>query len=311
MPSLKDIVRAAHGMAETADLPDEAPGKNLPDYVLPRHYAWMDLPESKRQWSAEALQYAADVMSGKFKHKREARFSPSGIGSNCQREILFSYAGAPKKAFPLLNQEKMDSGTFEHLRWQMEGLSAGYMASGEVWVFNEGMMMGGSADARLADGSLFELKNTSGHLFNAAYELKKPAKDRRKLTTSDYFEGMHRKHLMQMEAYWECDRLTAAAAGTDRIFSDYGSLVYQDTGTRASLEFRIKSNPERLAELHAYVEGLHDWVFIDQLPDMLDGCRKATHGVDGAEMLSEKELTVYRRCPYRDHCPSASTVTVR
>lgn len=308
MPSLKDVVRQAHGIVESAKLADDDPNKVLPEYVLPRHLAWMRLPESKRHWTPEALAYAAQVMSGEFQHERKARFSPSGLGSACQREVLFSFGGAPKQPFPLSNQEKMDSGAFDHLRWQMEGMSAGYMKLGEVWVFNEGMRMGGSADGLLDDGSLFELKNTGGHLFDCAKELLKPKANRRQLGPMNYFLGMHHKHKLQMEAYWECDRLSAVEEGRERIFTDYGSLVYQDTGTKGIIEFRIKSNPHRLTELHTLLESLHGWVDIDQLPDMLEGCLKSI-GVGAAPDV--KELTVFQRCAYREYCPTATAVTAR
>lgn len=303
-------------MAETADLPDEHELKVLPDYVLPRHYAWMGRPEKERRWTQEALQYAGEVMAGTYIHERQSRFSPSGIGSACSRETLFSFGGWPKQPFPLLNQEKMDSGVLDHLRWQMEGLSAGYMTHGETWVFFEGLRMGGSADARLDDGSLFELKNTGDHLYKAALELQRPPSQRRRPQDLrgiplEYFTGMHLKHLLQIEAYLELDRLAAAENGTDRMFTDYASLVYQATTSKECTEFRIKSSPVRVALLHTYIGELLEYVDSNTLPEMLDGCDRHVFGAAVGKAATEKEITVFKRCPYRDTCPQAATVTVR
>lgn len=320
--SLKDVLRQAHGMVDTAELPDSHPDKVLADYVKPRHDAWMARPEHERVRTPEALEFASKSLAGDFQHERSGRFSPSSLGSGCEREILFSYAGAPQLPFPKSNLEKMDAGTFDHLRWQTEGLSAGYMTAGEVWVFFHGMRMGGSADARLADGSLFELKNTGGHLYEAISRGQSfldnavaIARETGRGSAANYAAGMHHKHKLQMEAYWELDRLSAAEEGRERVFTDFGSLVYQDTYTKEIHEVRLHSQEARRTELHHIVGSLNEWVDVDDLPDMLEECWRASGGPgrapgEPAPVASAKDLAVHARCAYRQHCPQASTVSV-
>lgn len=297
--SLKDVIREAHGLVDTKDLPVDHPSKKLPEYVLPHHRAWMNTPERDRGWTTEAVEYAYEVFKGGFKHPREARFSPSSLGDDCERALLFSYWGAPKEPFPTDNAEKMAAGEFHHLRWQMEGLSAGYMDRGEVWLHSEELRCGGSADARLADGSLFELKSTADHLWKALKFQSGSA--------LNYVMNMHRKHLFQIDTYLLVDEVGAAERGEERLFNDYASLVYMNAGSPGDLlEFRLHRSPEREKEVHRVLESLTDWVNLNQLPDLLEGCRKAIDGTQGDETLSVQEARVYNGCAYREHCPTAS-----
>lgn len=305
--SLKDVVRRAHGMAATKALPDTAEEKVFPAYVIPRHDAWMERPESERAWSPAAVEFAHLVFQGHFKHERPGRISPSALGDDCERLLLLGFGGHPQLPFPKANAEKMAVGEFHHLRWQMEGITAGYMQppvgqdwAGELWVHSESLRCGGSADSRLDDGSLFELKSTASHLFKALREQRGSA--------LNYVMGMHAKHKIQMEAYWLVDEVGAAERGQPRLLTDWGSLVYQNADDPAQLlEFRLHSSPSRRKEVHRRLEGLHDWIDLNDLPDMLEGCRKA---VTPGENPTDKELTVYNRCSQRESCPMATSVVV-
>ena len=287
MPALKDVVRKAHGMAPTlAQGPDEV----LPDYYAPRHLEW--LRRMDRSYSPEAIEHARKVFAGEYAHERSGRLSPSSLGTDCEREILFSFGGAPKLPSTPTAEDLMDSGSFEHLRWQMEGLSAGFLVDVEGWVHSEELRCGGSMDGIGDDGSLFELKNTAPHLFSAIVTGRGTAKN--------YARWMVAKHKMQMEFYWLIDSLQP-----NPRLAPVGSLVYQDRASKDVFEIRIRQNASRQKEAHRILESLHDWLDINELPDMLDGCWKA---VTPSESPTEKEMTKYRRCAYREHCPLATTV---
>ena len=305
--SLRDALRKAQGIVATADLPVTDENKEHPPYVLPRHYEWMKRPEERRLWTPEAIEFSTLVHRGHFKHRRDRRISPSSLGDDCERLVLLGFGDHPKLPFPIANAEKMTVGEFHHLRWQREGISAGYMTpapgddwAGELWLHSEALRCGGSADARLDDASLFELKSTGSHLYKGIVTGRGSA--------SNYAAGMHRKHKLQMEAYWLVDEIGAAERGEPRKLSDWGSLVYQDSGDPSNIhEFRIHSSPSRRAEVNRILEGLHDWIDLDQLPDMLDGCAKSVT-LDPSDMPTEKEMTVFNRCPQRESCPKATAV---
>jgi hypothetical protein len=292
MPSLRDVVAKAHGMAPALAAGDD---EVLPDFYAPRHRRWLELPESKRGWSPEAIEHARKVFAGEYVHERGGRISPSAMGSACSREMLFSFASAPKLPGSVQNEDKAESGNFEHLRWQMEGLSLPFLKSAEGWSWNEGLRSGGSMDGLGIDDSLFELKNTAPHLFAAI--------STGRGTAVNFAKGMVRKHKLQMATYWILDDLRP----TPRL-SNVGSLVYQDTGSKDVYEIRIRRNAKREEEVHRLFEQLHDWIDLDQLPDMLDGCWKT---ITTGESPTGPERDVYRRCAYREYCPTAQTVTVK
>jgi hypothetical protein len=133
--------------------------------VTQPHSRWLELPEEEQIYSPEAIQFAIDVWGHKFKHERHGRFSPSAIGE-CPRRVLLGYAGAgPQRPPDIDNQEMMDHGSWTHLKWQMEGITQGYMLAGEVWVHSDELRCGGSMDAKLHDGSNFELKSTGWSIY--------------------------------------------------------------------------------------------------------------------------------------------------
>lgn len=307
MPSLRYVVR---NMRELAAVPSTDPdAADLEPFYSPRHYAWLGLPERKRQWSVGALELARAVLANEFTHERSMRVSPSSLGTDCEREILFSYGGAPQQPRPAKIEDVMGSGSFEHLRWQMEGLSAGYLVDAEVWMHSAALRCGGSLDGIGSDSSLFEFKNTASHLYEAiskgpehlARALKREAEGTG--SAAAYAAHMVRKHKMQMETYWLLDSMQE----TPRL-STKGSLVYQDRASKDVFEIRVQTHPGRRIEVHRILEGLHDWIDLNQLPDMLVGCEKAMGYGDSAP--SAKERTVYGRCAYREHCPTAQTVTM-
>lgn len=306
MTSIKDIVQGIHGVAPEkvqAGWLSEPPAE---PYYTTRHIRWLEL--GKREWSPAALAHAEAVLSGGLKMPRERRVSPSSIGGDCERELLFSFGGAPKLPSPPKSEDVMESGEFEHLRWQMEGLSLPFLQAAEVYLHHEGLRCGGSIDGLGVDHSLFELKNTAPHLFQAiakGSEYLQRALDREARgegSAAAYAAHMLRKHKLQMEAYFLVDSLQPSP-----ILNGWGSLVYQDRESKDTYEIRLQSNPGRRKQIHRILESTHTWVDLNELPDMLEGCAAAVGLVD--RRPTTKEQTIYDRCGYREWCPTAKAVT--
>lgn len=267
----------------------------LEDYFKPKHYAWLTNPD--KRFSKHALEHAQRVLAGETQRERSQRFSPSSIGTPCERELLFSFGGAPKLPSQPSSEDKMESGTFEHIRWQMEGLSAGWLDLVEVWVHSPEMQCGGSADGRGDDGSLFEFKNTAAHLYQGIKFKSGSAKH--------YAADMTHKHRLQMEAYWLVDEVQAATQGVEPYFRKVGSLVYQDRDSKDVFEIRVKHDPGLRREVEEILNSAVGWVDLNQLPAMLEGCHKV---ITPGQFPSPKEQKVFDRCAYREHCPTARTV---
>jgi hypothetical protein len=301
MPSLKETVKALHGIHTprgTGEL------DLLDPYYKPLHLAWLG---DQRPWSPAAQEHARKVFAGEYTHERRGRISPSAIGNACEREILFSFGGAPEVPAPEESEDVMESGTFEHLRWQMEGLTHPFLISAEGWNHSVELRCGGSMDGVGLDYSLFELKNCAPHLYasisrgwdylmEAAHKAEKTGVG----SAANYAASMVRKHVTQAETYVLLDSLRS-----EPRLSGVVSLVYQDRSSKDVFEMRFTSSAKRQREVHAILASVHEWIDLDELPDMLEGCAKT---VTPGLTPTEKEKTVFKRCGHREHCPTSTTV---
>lgn len=215
--------------------------------VTPPHSQWLELPEDEQVYSERAIEHAVKVLRRQYKHPRVGRLSPSGLGY-CQRKVLFSYVGAPQVGKNLDSEDLMAAGTQAHLWWQVEGLSypfgEPYMLDAEVWVYDEKLNMGGSIDAVLVDGSLFELKTVAWSKYN-------------RIMSNGYPEW---EHLLQLHAYFVLSK-------TERA-----SLVYVDRNTGQFREFRVVRDDDIEKELMRRISSLHGYINAEELPKMLDDC---------------------------------------
>jgi hypothetical protein len=233
------------------------------------HSRWLETPEEDRVVTEEAAQFAKDVFLGKFKHRRSGRFSPSSIGK-CGRRSLFGFAGAPQLGVDLDAIGLMSIGTQDHLYWQVEGLSVGWMLDAEVWTWDPHYRIGGSIDGLLHDWSLFELKTVIGGKYSRIVSID---------DEPDY------EHRLQFQAYKHTEGV------------ETGSIVYQERATGQFHEFRVEAEDALEKDLIGKLEELNNHVEDRTLPPMLNDC----------EMRSG---AVYRSCPYRKYCRTANTLTI-
>ena len=254
MPTLKGLYQQAQA------------GANL--VVTGPHYEWLERLEHEQVPSARAMAFLIRAHLRQFKHDRTRRISPSSMGE-CPRRIMFDYAGAPALAFDDNSQEMMDHGTISHLKWQVEGLTMGYMAEAEHWVENTELMVGGSMDAVLADNSLFELKSAGPWVYNkVVLDAKAPKWE----------------NLLQVGTYFVL------------YDTDWASIVYEDRGTGQFHEFRVQRDARVEREVLRRLESYRRYAANDELPPQLADCEL-------------RMGTVFRRCPYRGMCHIPDSIT--
>lgn len=254
MPSLKGLIRSAES------------GERL--IVTGPHSDWMELLEHEQLPSQAAINHVIRALLRQYKHRRAGRFSPSSIGE-CTKRALFSYAGAPQLPADAELLEMADHGTFGHMRWQMEGLTMGYMLEAEKWVYDESLLTGGSIDGVLEDGSIFELKTAAPGVYN------RMVMDR----------GQPKwEHLLQVHVYMML------------LGADWASVVYEDRAYGNFHEFRVARDPKIEKEAIRRLNGYMRYVEDDLMPPMLDEC---SLGVG----------RTFQGCPYRKICPSVTTVS--
>lgn len=253
-PRLTDLVRAASS-------PDRL-------YVTGPHSEWMERPEEEQVYSKEAIEHVQLALSGAYKVNRVGRFSPSGIGK-CPRALAYGYAGAPQAPFDAELVEIMDNGTWLHLKWQAEGLSAGYMSKVEAWVEDKDLLIGGSVDAILSDGSVFELKSAAPSVFN-------------RIVLDQGSAG--EENLMQADTYMML------------LGASHTSVVYEDRAYGNFHEFREPADADRERRIVKRLKSLKSMVENDELPEPYDDC----------VMKVGKR---FKGCPYRKVCHKLDTVS--
>jgi hypothetical protein len=248
MSTLKDLIKGA----ERGDI----------KIVTGPHSDWLERLEHEQVPNQKAMNHVIRVLLRQYKHPRKGRFSPSSMGE-CPRRIIFSFAGAPEMQADINNQEMMDHGSFGHLKWQIEGLTMGYMDEAEKWVYDADLLTGGSIDAVLYDGSLFELKTAAMGVYNRiVVDLREPKYE----------------NLLQLAIYF---LLTGAS---------WASVVYENRGVGLFHEFRVAADMKIEREVVRRLKSYKRYVEDDALPPMLDNCE-------------QRIGTTYRRCAFREICP--------
>jgi hypothetical protein len=154
--------------------------------VSRRHDAWL-LENDHPVYSERAKAFAAMVFRSKDR-VRKGTFSASSLGE-CMREQQFTYLGMPKLPPDQKNAMKMHNGSFMHLRWQMAGLSEGWLKDAEVPIGKNPFNLSGTMDGIVDDDSVLELKSINVNGFS-------------RVTA---FGPLH-PHLFQMATYMLCSR---------------------------------------------------------------------------------------------------------
>jgi hypothetical protein len=230
MTNLKQLTRAAKS--------------NLP--VTIRHAAWLE-SNSNAKYSKEALEFAESALSqevGGSRKRNTKIFRASGTGS-CKRRRILALLGVPEK-------KRQDSGlsnifhtgNFLHLKWQMAGISEGWLAQAEVPIESKEMPLGGTVDGILYEGSGFEFKTIYSFGFKGVME-KGPKKD----------------HILQVHAYM-------AMSDIKRF-----SIVYENKDNGEWREFGVEKDDEICNRVIDEISELQESIKQERLPEQIDSCK--------------------------------------
>jgi hypothetical protein len=181
--------------------------------VSPLHDDWLS-KNANPVYTDLAMAFMNSEMR-KRGRKREGTVSASSLDS-CRRRQEFTWLGwwevppSPKTA------QIFHNGNFMHLRWQMAGLTAGWLKDAEVPVpLDPVLKISGTMDGVLYDGSVLELKsiNTNGFGRISAF-------------------GPEKHHQIQVGTYMY---LTGAPKGV---------IIYEDKNTQEYREFVLDMSPD-------------------------------------------------------------------
>jgi hypothetical protein len=212
-----------------------------PHLVLSRrHEDWVGLHDHPI-YSTAALQFARNALTY-VDRIRKGTVSASSLGE-CAREQQFTYIGLSKLPFDAKNAAKVANGSFMHLRWQMEGLTEGWLAQAEVPVRSDRYGLTGTMDGVLYEGSILELKSINNNGFGRVAAF-----------------GPLIPHLFQMATYMLC---------TSR---DKGVFLYENKDTQEYTELVVTPDDLPMAEVRARADEVWDAISHKTLFEPLEKC---------------------------------------
>lgn len=213
-----------------------------PELVISRrHEEFVTQNDAHPQYSPDALSFAHEALS-KPDRVRQGTLSASSLG-RCDREQQFVYLGLPKVPPEAKAAMRMQNGSFMHLRWQMEGLTEGWLTAAEVPVPKNEYLLSGTMDGTLYNGAILELKSINSNGFS-------------RVTTF----GPLLPHLFQMATYALCTGNT------------HGVFLYENKDTQEYAEIIVA--PKDLPMLDVVDKAIALWSAIEgqRLAEPLEKC---------------------------------------
>lgn len=230
MTNLKNLIRAAQD--------------SLP--ITIRHANWLE-NNSNAKYSEAALKFAADALAhdvGGARKRGKRLFRASAMGQ-CPRKRVLTFLGAPEK---VEQDGKLSNifhtGNFLHLKWQMAGLTEGWLAEAEVPAESQEYLLGGTMDGILYDGTGFEFKTINSNGFRGVM---------------DY--GPKKEHILQVHAYMVMTDITRF------------SIVYENKDTGEWREFGVKKDDEISRKVIDQITFLELALEKEELPEELEPCK--------------------------------------
>jgi hypothetical protein len=132
-----------------------------------RHEEWM-VGQDNPHYSDEAIAFAQrQFIAERTPRDRTGSVSASSLGK-CLRRQQFVFLGFPQKDTSTKTNAIFQNGTFMHIRWQMAGITAGWLKAAEVPVQENEFRLAGTMDGVCYEDSIVDFKSAASHNFNRA-----------------------------------------------------------------------------------------------------------------------------------------------
>lgn len=213
--------------------------KTNPVIMALRYETWLMKEEP---YSAEAIEFMGRELT-KPDRDRTGHFSASSLGS-CARQQQFTFLGMPKLPETAQRMAVLVNGKHQHLKWQMAGLTDGFLPKAEVPISDNIWGLKGTMDGILYEGSVFEGKSQNSHGF-------------RDLRQADYAKS---DHVFQ--------------AGTYMLVEDREQAVifYENKDNCDTKEFVVTRSRDLMNQVIERVEDLLTITEHEELAPMLPSC---------------------------------------
>ncbi len=154
------------------------------------------------------------------------------------------------------------TGNMMHLKWQMAGLTEGWLSEAEVVADRDDLSFGGTLDGINWDGSGLEYKSINDRGYNMVTSAGEPKQ----------------MHIDQVHGYFIL-----------RDDIDRFSVIYENKNTGDWREFLVRRDDKKVDEITKELLIINEHISGEKLPPVLRKCQER----DGAE---------YRNCPFKDEC---------
>ena len=219
----------------------ETVAHTAPDLVISRRHEDWITENDRPVYNHQALSLAAHELAKKDR-VRTGTLSASSLGE-CERYQQFVFMGMPKLPMDAKNAAKVANGSFMHLRWQMEGLTAGWLAQAEVPVKSDAYHLMGTMDGVNWDGSILELKSINSNGFSRV----------------GAFGPLH-PHLFQMATYMLCSA------------REKGVFLYENKDTQEYTEIVVDPDDLPMTEVLMKAEKMWESTQRKVLSEPLSDC---------------------------------------
>lgn len=211
-------------------------------------------------YSLDALQFAHDALKAQATPRdRRGTISASSLNS-CRRRQQFTFIGMPELPPSPKLAGIFQNGTFMHIRWQMAGLTEGWMKAAEVPVPRPNpYRLSGTQDGVAYDDTVVELKSCNSNSFSRVMSF-----------------GPLQDHPFQVGTYV---LVTDAPRGT---------IIYENKDTQEYKEIVLERDQLPLAEITEINEKLWEKIDREELAEPLLDCEnKAGFKYNGCPFRKE------------------------
>ncbi len=195
-------------------------------------------------YSDEAIEFSRKVFTKEVGGQRQRRMPirSSAMGM-CQRRRVFSALGVDEaKEIDAKLGNIFGTGNFLHLKWQMAGLTEGWLSEAEIPVELDHMKLGGTLDGRLDNGDGFEFKTIHSMGYGRIMTY-----------------GPKTDHVLQVHSYMYMDPTITAF-----------SIVYEDKNTGEWREYRVERDEKIIKDVDREVGALNVALDTRKLPKVLN-----------------------------------------
>ena len=213
--------------------------------ITSRHEKWLRENPSP-EYSEKAIKFAERVFRQEVggSRNRNTKFRGSSV-EKCERAQMFRAIGMEETPFDDSKTSNIfATGNSLHLKWQMAGLTEGWLEDAEVAVELPELELGGTLDGILYDGSGFEFKTVNNRGYAMAESTGKPQKG----------------HISQVQTYMMMTDI------------EKFSIVYENKDNQEWREFVIPRDEEEITDIRGRIFNLYHDFKEKRLPKVKRTC---------------------------------------